>query len=128
MKREFVGLAFGKKKVIDWDKREQELQELCQKYRKKGAGFDCLRVYPNPKIERQLDKIGLIEYGQPYFGWMSAMVLVPIKLAIMFDAPFIMYAEEREVEYGGSTELKYTPLYTLEHVKRLYLSGVERIM
>ena len=172
--------AEEKKTVIDWKKREEELQELCNKYRKNGAGFDCivpvsggkdgsmvahklktkygmnplcininhspevntemndinlhnfinagfdcLRVYPNPKIERQLDKIGLVEYGQPYFGWMSAMLLAPIKLAIMFGAPLIMYAEEGEVEYGGSTELKYTPLYTLEHVKRLYLSGVD---
>lgn len=88
-------------------------------------GFDCLRVYPNPKILRFLDKKGLVDYGQPYFGWMSAMVLAPIKIALLFGIPFIMYGEEGEVEYGGSTELKNTATYGLEHVKRLYLSGID---
>lgn len=87
-------------------------------------GFDCIRVYANPVIMQQLDKTGLVEYGQPYFGWMTAMTLTPIKLALKFNIPFIMYGEEGEVEYGGSTELKNCSLYSIEHVKRLYLSGI----
>lgn len=87
-------------------------------------GFDCIRIYPNPPIVQQLDKIGLIDYGQPYFGWMSAMVNAPIKVALKFGIKFIMYAEEGEVEYGGSQELKNSAVYTMEHVKRLYLSGI----
>lgn len=88
-------------------------------------GFDCIRVYANPNIMQKLDKVGLVEYGQPYFGWMTAMTLAPIKLAIKFHIPFIMYGEEGEVEYGGSTELKNSSLYEIEHIKRLYLSGIE---
>lgn len=89
-----------------------------------GHGFDCIRIYPNPLIVQKLDKIGLVEYGQPYFGWMSAMVNAPIKVALKFGIKFIMYAEEGEVEYGGSQELKNSAVYTMEHVKRLYLSGI----
>lgn len=34
--------------------------------------------------------------------------------------------EKRErFEYGGSTELKNTATYDLEHIKKLYLSGID---
>lgn len=167
------------KKSLDWKKRQQELVDLCDKYRSKTGdfdvvvpasggkdssmvahklktqygmhplcininhnpkvttsmnetnlnhfldhGFDCIRIYPNPQIEQKLDKKGLIEYGQPYFGWMSAMTMAPIKVALKFGIQLIMYGEEGEVEYGGSSELKNSALYTIEHVKRLYLSGI----
>ncbi len=88
-------------------------------------GFDTLRIYPNPKVVQKLDREGLIKYGQPYFGWMYAMTIAPIKMAIMFNIPFVMYGEEGEVEYGGSTELKNVATYSIEHVKRLYLSGID---
>ncbi|MBR2526667.1 N-acetyl sugar amidotransferase [bacterium] len=87
-------------------------------------GFELFRVYPNQKIERDLDRIGLVQYGQPYFGWMTSMVLAPLKLATKFNIPFIMYGEEGEVEYGGSTELKNKPIYTVDDTVRFYLSGV----
>ena len=87
-------------------------------------GFDVFRVYPNSKVLRALDKIGLVEYGQPYFGWMTCMALAPLKIATKFGIPFIMYGEEGEVEYGGSTKLKNTPVYTVEDTVKYYLSGV----
>ena len=87
-------------------------------------GFEVLRLYPNQKIERDIDRIGLIEYGQPYFGWMTSMVLAPVKIALQFNIPFIMYGEEGEVEYGGSQKLKNTPVYTIEDTVKFYLSGV----
>lgn len=87
-------------------------------------GFDLLRLYPNQNIVRQIDKIGLVEFGQPYFGWMTAMVLAPIKIALKFNVPFIMYGEEGEVEYGGSTKLKNSAIYTIEDTINFYLSGI----
>lgn len=90
-----------------------------------SCGFDTIRVYPNPIVIQKLDRTGLIKFGQPYFGWMYSMVLAPIKLAVLFNIPFVMYGEEGEVEYGGSTELKDVATYSLEHIKRLYLSGID---
>lgn len=171
--------AEEKRTVVDWTKREAELQAMCDKYRRTdgrfdvvvpvsggkdssmvahklkhkygmhplcininhapetdtelntinlhnfiGNGFDTIRIYPNPKVVQKLDKAGLVKYGQPYMGWMYAMVIAPIKVALLFDIPFIMYGEEGEVEYGGSTELKNVATYSMEHVKRLYLSGI----
>ena len=31
-----------KKEVINWDERERELKELCNKYRKNDGSYDCL--------------------------------------------------------------------------------------
>lgn len=171
--------AEEKRTIVNWDKRQEELKSLCDKYRRKDGyfdvivpvsggkdsstvahklktkygmhplcininhapstdtglnninmhnfinnGFDTIRIYPNPKVVQKLDKAGLVKYGQPYFGWMYAMTIAPIKMAIMFNIPFVMYGEEGEVEYGGSTELKNVATYSIEHVKRLYLSGI----
>lgn len=87
-------------------------------------GFDCMRIYPNPKVMRALNRKGLLEYGQPYFGWLTAMVLTPLKVASQMNIPFIMYGEEGEVEYGGSVALKNTPVYTIDDTIRYYLSSV----
>ena len=87
-------------------------------------GFDCMRIYPNPKVLQILDRKGLVDYGQPYFGWMTAMVLAPLKIATQLNIPFIMYGEEGEVEYGGSVALKNTPVYTVDDTVRYYLSGI----
>jgi N-acetyl sugar amidotransferase len=34
--------AEAKRAGIDWQQREQQLQELCDQYRKEGKGYDCL--------------------------------------------------------------------------------------
>ena len=171
--------AEEKRTIVDWKARQNELKELCDKYRRGDGffdvivpvsggkdsssvahklrtlygmhplcinidhspnattemnevnlnnfvnnGFDMIRIYPNPKVVQKLDKTGLVKYGQPYFGWMYAMVFAPIKMSILFNIPFVMYGEEGEVEYGGSTELKNVATYSIDHIKRLYLSGI----
>lgn len=87
-------------------------------------GFDCLRVYPNQRVLQALDTLGLKKYGQPYFGWMTAMTLAPLKIGLQYGIPFVMYGEEGEVEYGGSTALKNQATYSVDDTIRLYLSGV----
>lgn len=172
--------AEEKKSVVDWDARQNELRELCLKYKSRNKskfdvvvpvsggkdsssvahklkhlygmnplcvnishhtsmnteineinlnnfvchGFDATRIYPNQNVLQRLDTIGLTEYGQPLFGWLTAMVLAPLKIAMAFDIPFIMYGEEGEVEYGGTTELKNKVSYTIDDTIKYYLSGV----
>ena len=168
-----------KRTQVDWDKRQDELLKLIQKY-KNDNGFDCIvpvsggkdsstvahklkhnyglnplcvnvshsiatladlndinlnnfvkhgfeliRLYPNEIAQQKLDKNGLIKYGQPLFGWLTAMVLAPLKLGLKFNIPFIMYGEEGEVEYGGTTKLKNVPNYSIEDTIEFYLSGID---
>jgi N-acetyl sugar amidotransferase len=174
--------AEEKNTVVDWNKRKQELQDFCDKYKMAKTsnefdvvvpvsggkdsstvayklkhqynmsplcvnvsqsvdvnsamnernlnnfilqGFDVLRLYPNALIERNIDKIGLVKYGQPYLGWLTAMSLAPIKIALKMGIPFIMYGEEGEVEYGGSIKLKNKSVYDIDDIVDFYLSGID---
>jgi len=88
-----------------------------------NAGFDHLRVTPSPNVGRRIARRTLIEQGQPMMSFMMSVQSTVLKVATIFDIPFIMYGEEGEVEYGGSTRLKNQPCYDLDDAVRIYLSG-----
>ena len=58
-----------------------------------------------------LDKIGFIDHGQGYYGWMTA--LHSAARVAWVNIGLIVYGEDGEVEYGGTTKHKYTPVMTL---------------
>ena len=43
--------------------------------------MDHIHVTPNLKVMSKLDRIGFLNYGQGYYGWMTAVHSVPIKIA-----------------------------------------------
>ena len=167
----------NEKKILDWDARQVELEQLLNKYRSSnGKGFDCIvpvsggkdgsyvaytlkhkygmnplavtirpalslelgdenlsnfiasgynhiHISPDAKIMQKLNKLGFIEKGFPYYGWLIAIKTAVIQTAMNFGIPLIFYGEDGEVEYGGSTESKYNPLYDIEYMKRVYFEG-----
>lgn len=88
-----------------------------------NSGFDHVHITPNPKILDRLNKYGFIEKGFPYYGWLIAIHTAVIKTAINFKIPLLFYGEDGEIEYGGSTESKYNPLYGIDYMKKVYLEG-----
>ena len=46
-----------------------------------------------------LDKIGFTNYGQGWYGWMTAIHTVPLILANALNINLLMYGEDGEVEY-----------------------------
>jgi N-acetyl sugar amidotransferase len=87
------------------------------------SGYDHLTVNPNYEAMRLLNKTGFIEMGFPYYGWLIAITVAPIKIALAHNINLIFYGEDGEVEYGGSTETSKNPIYTTEYQKRVYLEG-----
>lgn len=87
------------------------------------SGFNHIHVSPNSKVMQKLNKIGFIEKGFPYYGWLIAIKTAVIQTAMNFNIPLIFYGEDGEVEYGGSTESKNKPLYDIEYMKRVYFEG-----
>ncbi len=87
------------------------------------SGFDHLRVTPNPQISRKVNRIGLFEQGRPLYGWQVNLQAAMMRTAVAFNVPFIMYGEDGEVEYGGSTETKNQYWYSVAYAIRVYLSG-----
>jgi N-acetyl sugar amidotransferase len=94
-----------------------------------SSGYDHIHVTINPRTMNQINKIGFIEKGFPYYGWLNAIFTAPIRIAFNFGIPLIFYAEDGEIEYGGSTETKNKSLFDIEYIKRIYLeSGYEKVL
>jgi N-acetyl sugar amidotransferase len=88
-------------------------------------GYDHLFITPNRLVERQIDRENFINKGIPMHAFMIAVQTAIMRTAVNFDIPFVMYAEEGETEYGGSSKLKNSPTYSVEDGIQLYLSGVD---
>jgi len=88
-------------------------------------GYDCIKVYPNPHIAKNISKRCFIKYGQPLMSWIINVQVAVIKTAINFKIPFIMFGEEGETEYGGSNKLKYVPFYDIEDSLKIYCSNIQ---
>lgn len=164
-----------KRTQIDWNARQKELHDLCDKIRGKQQydcivpasggkdstyvadkmkneyglnvltvtitppleteiiqsnmktfldhGYDNVKVTPNPKIAREINKYGFVEQGRPLLSWTSCLNSVMFRMASDYKVPLIMFGEEGETEYGGSTELRYTPYYDIDFAIDIYTYG-----
>lgn len=88
-------------------------------------GYDHLFITPNRQLERKIDKDNLINRGIPMHAFMIVVQTAIMRTAINFDIPFVMFAEEGEAEYGGSTKLQESPTYEVKDGIEFYLSGLD---
>jgi N-acetyl sugar amidotransferase len=87
------------------------------------SGYNHIQINPDAHVMRILNRQGFIEKGFPYYGWLTAIVSAVIRLGVNLNIPLLFYGEDGEVEYGGSTESKYQPMYDVEYIRRIYLEG-----
>jgi len=167
------------KRRLDWSKRWEELQELCERFRSRNnrhfdvivpysggknggyiaytlreklgmhplcvtirppmedaigiqnirnfldRGFDHVMISPNKTVERAIDRDNFVNKGIPMHAFMIAVQTAIFRSAVVYDVPFVMFAEEGETEYGGSTKLKNKATYDVEDSVGLYLSGLD---
>lgn len=88
-----------------------------------NSGYNHISINTCPKAMRELNKIGFIEMGFPYYGWLTAIQTAVIRMSLQFGISLIFYGEDGEVEYGGTTETSKSPFYSIEYMKRVYLEG-----
>jgi N-acetyl sugar amidotransferase len=96
---------------------EENLRNFVQ------SGFNHLSVNVHSEVLRKLDRQGFIDKGFPYWGWLTAIQTVPMHIALGFEIGLIVYGEDGEVEYGGSTETSENPILDLEYIKRVWLES-----
>lgn len=89
----------------------------------KNSGFDVLQLDLNPSILRELNQIGLVDFGFPYLGWLIAIQTAVIRVSVDMKIPLIFYGEDGEVEYGGSTETKNNPVIDIDYQRRVWFEG-----
>lgn len=87
------------------------------------SGYNHIQISPDAKVMRALNRLGFIEKGFPYFGWLIAVQAAVVRLAVNLNIPLLFYGEDGEVEYGGSTESKNRAIYNVGYMKKIYLEG-----
>ena len=87
------------------------------------SGYDHITISPSIRGMKKLNKCGLVEMGFPYYGWHIAVYAAILKTAVQYDIDLIIYGEDGEVEYGGSSETAFKPFYNANYLKRIYLEG-----
>jgi N-acetyl sugar amidotransferase len=87
------------------------------------SGFHHIQISPSAHVMQLLNKFAFEDGGYPYLGWMIAIKTAVIKLALQLKISLIVYGEDGEIEYGGSTETKFRPTYDIEYMKRVYFQG-----
>jgi len=87
------------------------------------SGFDHMHITANKKAMRSLNKIGFIDMGSPYYGWLISIISAVTNVALKYEIPLIFYGEDGEVEYGGSSENKNRSIFSIEYVVRTYFEG-----
>lgn len=87
------------------------------------SGYGHISVNVPHESMRILNRVGLVEMGFPYYGWLTAIHSTPVRMARQLGIGLIFYGEDGEVEYGGTTETDKSPIYDVGYMKRIYLEG-----
>lgn len=67
----------------------------------KTLGVDYVEMTPNPQVRRKLNRIGLEEVGDISWPEHVSIFTTPVRAAVQFRIPLIMWGENPQNEYGG---------------------------
>lgn len=67
----------------------------------KNLGVDYIEFSPNKIVRRKLNRIGLMEVGDISWPEHIGIFTIPIRVAVQYDIPLIIWGENSQNEYGG---------------------------
>ncbi|MDD2620317.1 MAG: N-acetyl sugar amidotransferase [Syntrophomonadaceae bacterium] len=67
----------------------------------KNLGVDYVEFSPNPIVRRKLNRIGLMEVGDISWPEHAGIFTIPVRAAVQFKVPLIVWGENSQNEYGG---------------------------
>ena len=67
----------------------------------KKLGVDHIQMSPNPSVRAQLNRIGLEEVGDISWPEHVGIFTIPVRAAINYGIPLIIWGENSQNEYGG---------------------------
>jgi len=67
----------------------------------KHLGVDHLEFSPNPLVRARLNRIGLTEVGDISWPEHVGIFTIPVRAAVQFNVPLIVWGENSQNEYGG---------------------------
>ena len=67
----------------------------------KQLGVDYMEFSPNPIVRAKLNRIGLVEVGDISWPEHVGIFTIPVRAAVQFGVPLIIWGENSQNEYGG---------------------------
>jgi len=67
----------------------------------KNLGVDYVEFSPNPLVRAKLNRIGLEELGDISWPEHAGIFTIPVRAAVQFRTPLIIWGENSQNEYGG---------------------------
>lgn len=67
----------------------------------KHLGVDYVEMSPNPKVRAKLNRIGLMQVGDISWPEHVGIFTIPVRAAVQFNVPLIIWGENSQNEYGG---------------------------
>lgn len=67
----------------------------------KHLGVDHIEVSPNPLVRAKLNRIGLTQVGDISWPEHVGIFTIPVRAAVQFNVPLIVWGENSQNEYGG---------------------------
>lgn len=66
-----------------------------------NLGVDHVQFSPNPKVRAKLNRIGLTQVGDISWPEHVGIFTIPVRAAVQFNVPLIVWGENSQNEYGG---------------------------
>jgi N-acetyl sugar amidotransferase len=67
----------------------------------KNLGVDYIEFSPNPKVRAKLNRVGLTQIGDISWPEHVGIFTIPVRTAVQFGVPLIIWGENSQNEYGG---------------------------
>src|SRR5437879_5264595 len=67
----------------------------------KHLGVDYVEISPNPLVRSKLNRIGLTQVGDISWPEHVGIFTIPVRAAVQFKVPLIIWGENSQNEYGG---------------------------
>lgn len=67
----------------------------------KQLGVDYIEVSPNPAVRAKMNRIGLMQVGDISWPEHVGIFTIPVRAAVQFNVPLIVWGENSQNEYGG---------------------------
>ena len=88
-----------------------------------NSGYDHIHITPDTEAMRVINKIGLLDMGFPYYGWLMGIHTAVLRIAMQMNIPLVFYSEDGEVEYGGDAKFKDKGVYNVDYQISRYMEG-----
>lgn len=89
------------------------------------AGFDNITGTPNREIYRIMSRLAFEHLGDNFQPFVYGVKALPIRIAVNYRVPLVMYAENGEVEYGGAADNEDSAMHNLSaDLVKHYFSGM----